>query len=1011
VSKFTRIAFLLCLLPCVFYCGTPIKADLKGAEVLLERLDERSARRLAGEKSEVESLQQALADFTHNIPSQSADQSGKIWTALLLDSMRIKPLSMSEQLRTFDQLTGQPLSSASVILRLPPPESWPSIVTELNKAAKLAEFNGNPRMGLELLAAALQTDYDKTLAVVAKIIEELSADGIVNQYLLPNFREIESTISLRDGSPDYVISSLKTRLNSLQEWSPEFQLPDLVALVGPEETRQFINSALQLPRVELSIPGGGETLKLAQQIALERADTLKTAQWRLAQTLGSIDLYEALEKRFGASIEADPNPLIDQNTLDMLQLSDSLSGDWERRQARLYYLFSLIAAGREDEALLVANSLGIANSQSFPKQALYDLNRAGYSTQVLNFLRKTLREQPEINLWSVYIDIANLKGIGDEATNTLKEALTKMDIDAKNRATLQQHYADALLASNDINAAVVEYQSIATKLDNREAIETGLKLARVGLLLDDSGVFNIGTGLALERINKGGDSNNWEFSRQVTSLAALYLESAQATHAEGLLFKVIADSIKGGGSGLEVLMMEGSNSHPLLAELMHVYHESGRHEDILILLDGFSMWNVTDLQYIALVEDSQKYPLGFYAAFALAETGERQHAIDIASFIIRHKPGFDPAYELLVDLESEQAIPFLEKIYLTDQFEERPLIWKAIAQSLAGNNEQARETIQKAISIDPTDGEQGRNHRLRAYATLANILDAQGDTEGAQNYRNIVQAVRISELADQLNDAGMKAAAIAAYDEANKLFTDAYCIQARLAIRLTENGRHAEAAEHYRKAYELMPDSFGRVESHCLGCENVFAYPEAASIAEGVFREMLVSRPNDPQVHYLLGYLYAEQKRYPGALDQFRAAVALDPEYLNAWKKLDELGNKTLMAGWERELAIVKMLQLDPMQHHVHPDIQDFLDLKSLYETLAQAELLEASLRSTGPLYPLEASEEIILNQLNALPEEQRSMFELQQKMPEWRYELGRSKSGLLSTRIVASAAILLQRQ
>lgn len=1005
-----RTAFYLCLLPCVLYCGTPVKADLKGAEALLDQLDARSNRRLAGEKSEVESLQQALDEFAHNMPSQSAEQNGKNWTALLLDAMRMKPLSMSEQLRTFDPSTGQTLSVSSVIVNLPSPESWPTITTELTAAANQSEFKGKARMGLDLLASALQSDYGKTQATVAKIITELSVDNS-NMYMAARLREVEGAILLRDGSPDAVIDSLKTQLNSPQRWSPELQLPDLVALVGPEETRQFIDGALQLPKVALSVPGGGETLALAQQIALERADTLKTAQWQLVQTMDSIELYEALDKRFGVSLADGLNQLIGQTAMDMLNLSDSFSDDLEHERARLYYLFSLIAAGREVEALAVAKSLGITDSPSFPKQALYDLHRAGYSSQVLKFLRKTLEERPEINLWPVYIDIANFRGIGAEAAETVKAALANPEIDGKNRTTLQQHYADALLASDDVDGAIIEYQSIAPKLDNREAIDVGLTLARVGLLLDDSGILNSGTSLAQQRIKEGDDGNNWNFSDQVTSLAALFLESGQAARAEALLFKVIADTTEGRDSGLEMLMMEGGRAHPLLAELMRVYHESGRQKDILLLLDDFSMWGVMDLQQVALVEDSHDYPVGYYAAFALAESGQRQPAIDATRHIIRRKPGFDPAYELLVDLENEQAIPFLEEIYLTDQFEERPLIWIAIAQSLGGHYTQAHETIQKAISIDPTDGEQGRYHRLRAYVTLANILDAQGDLEGAQTYRDIVKAVRISELADRLNDAGLQSAAIATYNEATKLFADAYCIQARLAIRLTEKGRHAEAAEHYRKAYELMPDSFGRVESHCLGCENVFAYPEAASIAEGVFREMLESRPNDPQVNYLLGYLYAEQKRYPEALVQFRKAVALDPEYLNAWKKLNELGNKTLMAGWERELATVKMLKLDPMQRHVRPGVEDFLDLKLLYRSMAETKAIKASLKTSGPLYPLEASEESIRNQLNTLPEEQRSMFELQQNMPNMRYEMGRSDSGLLSTKIVASAAYLLQGQ
>ena len=50
-------------------------------------------------------------------------------------------------------------------------------------------------------------------------------------------------------------------------------------------------------------------------------------------------------------------------------------------------------------------------------------------------------------------------------------------------------------------------------------------------------------------------------------------------------------------------------------------------------------------------------------------------------------------------------------------------------------------------------------------------------------------------------------------------FADAYCIQSRLALRYSELGDYVKAEQHYQRAFELMPDSFGRIESHCFGCE------------------------------------------------------------------------------------------------------------------------------------------------------------------------------------------------
>ena len=35
-----------------------------------------------------------------------------------------------------------------------------------------------------------------------------------------------------------------------------------------------------------------------------------------------------------------------------------------------------------------------------------------------------------------------------------------------------------------------------------------------------------------------------------------------------------------------------------------------------------------------------------------------------------------------------------------------------------------------------------------------------------------------------------------------------------------------------------MPDSFGRVESHCFGCERAFEGQRAQSLAEKIFTEL-----------------------------------------------------------------------------------------------------------------------------------------------------------------------------
>ena len=76
----------------------------------------------------------------------------------------------------------------------------------------------------------------------------------------------------------------------------------------------------------------------------------------------------------------------------------------------------------------------------------------------------------------------------------------------------------------------------------------------------------------------------------------------------------------------------------------------------------------------------------------------------------------------------------------------------------------------------------------------------------------------------------------------------------------TSRGTVAEALEHYRRAYELMPSSFGRVESHCFGCESVFQSAEAQSIAEQVFTDIIRKSPEPGRRRTISSPIYASSR-------------------------------------------------------------------------------------------------------------------------------------------------------
>jgi tetratricopeptide (TPR) repeat protein len=145
------------------------------------------------------------------------------------------------------------------------------------------------------------------------------------------------------------------------------------------------------------------------------------------------------------------------------------------------------------------------------------------------------------------------------------------------------------------------------------------------------------------------------------------------------------------------------------------------------------------------------------------------------------------------------------------------------------------------------------------------------------------------------------------------------------------------------------------MESHCFGCEGVFRGKQAEGIAERVFRQLLVKTPEKPQVHYLFGILRQEQERYGEALTHFRAAVKLDPDYLNAWKEIESVGEHVQLPQADHDAAALNTLRLDPQLRHSSPDLSGVSDLRALWAAV------EAALKLQPPpvpktLYPLPAS-------------------------------------------------------
>lgn len=766
----------------------------------------------------------------------------------------------------------------------------------------------------------------------------------------------------RAEAPAAVADQLLREIEAANEGngSSRIEVPDLVTLVGAAKAEELLRKAI-VASDPVSVSVGDATRKLAQKLAVELIAELKTPQWGLV-TYNSPELYEALTRRF------PPPSTRPAGIFSALAGRSSAPDRWsyERENAAQMYLVSLIVAGRSAEAVdLLKQRMGAAASRPMNAyavtQQLTEIDRAGHSAAVYETVRKMLSENPDLPLWSIYRSVAARTGKTAEMLQQAREIAARPGLDASQQREIRSILISALLAADQVDEAVplMEAHLADAAVPSSDKSNTAIQLARLGTILAKPRWTQRGITASLAAINQPDIQSAYMGSYTLLEVLNLMTENKQ--HAQAL--EIIGDQLaRNAAAGRQKTTMEmrmrsrPDNSRELLAESIQIYHDASRHADALELLRTAPTWQASDLSEILTSEAGGDQPLGYIAAAALADAGQKDQARKILHALLDQRGGYDPAYELLIKIDGAAALPKLDELFSRDRFEERPLIWRAEILRQQRNLDEAEKTARQAIAIDPSDGEQPRGDRMRVYAVLANTLADKGNAEQAKFFREVVAAIRMSEDADRLHTAGLLKRAVEMYQAALTHFSDAYCIQSRLAIQLANMGMDRAAAEHYQRAYELMPESFGRVESHCFGCEQAFASEQAQSIAERVFTKFAGDQPKKPQVHYLLGYLREAQQRYPQALESFKTATTLDPDYLNAWKHIQGLAKHVQLSSADADAAALNMIRLDPLQRHAPAPLQEIRSLRPLWEAVATARVVVP--QSPTELLRLDASAE-----------------------------------------------------
>ena len=973
--------------------------NYQGADAILRQAAEGSNQPKSKEEkpSPAAQLRSDLKAFKQQSASLAPTEAAKQWLALA-DRL----LQLEETPANYGQQGGMshPIQPEELVEALPPPSSWPELGKAIEARPAGEGAQSLQKLGLRLLAHTLLSDTTKRREDIAAL-EALAAKAKTRQAYFYNslFEELSSSLMATMDNPDAVLQALDRKLAAQQSgegyrYQSSLQVPDLVPLVGPEKAEAFLRRALVKSTAQISIDAGTATDKLAQKLALELVKELKTPQWSLVNSLESVDLYEAMDKRF-AKPETNEPPAA-ASDMPSMPLPTEASGDYEKKSAQIYYLLGLIAHERTTDAVAVARQFEKENDAYFPNEAVRQMERAGFAGQLNGFFHELLQQNPGLPFWEEYVQVAAHADQTAEMVKLVQTAISKPGLTKGQRLHLQQLLYQALLANDEVEAGVTELrrllqtneQSTASpgRYGREDRGDLALKLARIGHLLNRPEWLEEGIATAKAAVQKQDEQDYSPWGNATApSLAMLLDDLNRGPEAEAVLATALSNAVSKKANP-RTYGYEGRSTPatPILTALARLYHRAGRDADVLKLFDDASYWGGKDLadlnpRYADLEELVPSYshqhvtvPVGYYAASALAKTGRTAEARKLLDPLFDQSPGCDRLYELLLSLDDEHAPAELDALFERDQFEERPLIWKAHWLRTHQRLAEAEQTARQAIAIDPTDGEEGPGDRLRAYAELAEIRAARGDAKEAESLRGVVQAVQQAELADQFHAASLLKRAVATYQDSLNRFADAYCIHARLAVQLSDMGLHEQAEEHYRRAYELMPDSFGRMESYCFGCERAFDGERAQGIAEKVFTELAQKTPNKPQVHYLLGYLREEEGRYPEALTNYRVAVRLDPDYLNDWEKIEGISSHVFQSAPERDAVVFNLLRLDPLGRHTHPSFEVVSDLAALWRNVAIA--AEKCPAKPESLYPLPASKAQVEKQAVQAGEQDRDM-------------------------------------
>ncbi|HVT12286.1 MAG TPA: hypothetical protein VHE55_08460 [Fimbriimonadaceae bacterium] len=866
-------------------------------------VDARSAiERIEGSDPEakIERAEAAFAVDLRAFPVRSAKMSAKetaaLWLALVDEAVAIPRRSIMGMLGGSPPVPIGTLYTAC--LDLPPPETWPEIRALVDQRPPSVD-----RTALQMLCARLTGDDEAVLRLCDEFDrEQPKPEGLVGYFIWTGSIRVAALRRLgRLTGKDGILKCLGLYgMNSSE-------LPCLTDLLPAGDARQVVLEGLKQNKAEAFVRSRPNR-RLAQQVVLAHLKEFPKPVWTLAQVADDLPYVQRLIDHYGLSAMRDP----EANAVSAAQV----------------YVRGMLLAGKADQAAKVydiaSNGLRVDPEDwgDVPKNL----------DQTVLALQKRL---PNRDMRDLYLSAAI-------ACGHIPEAIHRLRAEANSAATPRQTKLRLLSDLVDLHARVGDLRGVAADCRAAEAakgrsndgVDPAYGLLRMGLASGDPELTRLGIAHSLS--GREGYSDSY--------LSSMLLR--QKRYAELQRFAVEDLREASDNPGYQAMVATA---------LCQIYYLTNRPRDILTLLREFPSWPANDLASIdsdnpfGYNEDerSEDPSTGFYAAWALAKTGQRGLAVRVLRNDLLHHPNSAKSLELLNGLDGASALPVYEELKVAHSLSGTPVLWKAALMLKLGRIGEAEASIRQALAMNPVGS---FTYRQKLYSLWGEILANKGDRKGARLCGSRVVAIGLASQGQDLMEAGLFSQATAVLGKAAALWPDDAVMQAQFGACLDKQCRHAEAHAHRLLAIRNLPASLGE---NCDLPPGILGFEPVERLL-GAFDALVRSHPGSAMAYFARGSANQDADRSKEAVADFEKAVAIDPNDYLAWGRLSALTCYGLATPAQVQRFAFGEMRIAPLAW-MRADFDGVSNVAALYKDLS-ARLDRFPLQDEGPLFPLHAA-------------------------------------------------------